>query len=96
MARDGGRAFNFFNAAAAQGDASAMAQLGQMYAEGVAVKQDNVTAAKYFKKAADMVGGVHKRWEFHLFLSCVVIRAMHPGFLDWDSYICTVKVSRKI
>ena len=38
---------------AEQGDANAQALLGKMYEEGVGVKQDNVKAVKWYRRAAE-------------------------------------------
>eukprot|EP00163_Fabomonas_tropica_P009049 TRINITY_DN18837_c0_g1_i1.p1 TRINITY_DN18837_c0_g1~~TRINITY_DN18837_c0_g1_i1.p1 ORF type:complete len:676 (-),score=176.02 TRINITY_DN18837_c0_g1_i1:229-2256(-) len=46
-------AVTFFRQAAQQGDASAMAQMGMMYAQGVGVDKSNETALYYFRKGAD-------------------------------------------
>ncbi|XP_066282750.1 protein sel-1 homolog 1-like isoform X2 [Branchiostoma lanceolatum] len=50
-----GRALDYFQQAAAAGNANAMAFLGKMHSEGAgdAVKPDNNTAFQYFKKAAE-------------------------------------------
>ncbi|XP_078590319.1 protein sel-1 homolog 1-like isoform X2 [Branchiostoma floridae x Branchiostoma japonicum] len=50
-----GRALDYFQQAAAAGNANAMAFLGKMHSEGAgeAVKPDNSTAFQYFKKAAE-------------------------------------------
>ena len=44
------KAFSYFSKAASAGDPTAYAQLGNMYAQGIAVDQDNITALEYFRK----------------------------------------------
>jgi TPR repeat protein len=50
--RNYNRARDYYNLAANQGSATAMAQLGQMYVDGLGVDQNNDTALEYFKKAS--------------------------------------------
>lgn len=52
-ARDYGEAIKYLRQAADAGDPGAMAHLGHMYANGIAVKQDNATSWKWFWKAAE-------------------------------------------
>ncbi len=53
--RDEILAAQYFQKAAAQGDAGAMTNLGHMHLSGVGVAQNNETALMYFKQAADKV-----------------------------------------
>jgi SEL1 protein len=48
----------YYSFAAAQGNAAAMAQLGQMHVDGLGVVQSNETAIQYFKKASEK-GNAH-------------------------------------
>jgi hypothetical protein len=51
--QDAVQSFNWFSAAAAAGDVPAQRNLGFMYAQGVGVAQDNVSAAKWFLLAQE-------------------------------------------
>lgn len=53
VARDHAAAVQYLQRAADGGDADAMAHLGHMYANGLAVKQSNTTAWKWFWRAAE-------------------------------------------
>ncbi len=55
VSRDEALAAQYFQKAAAQGDAGAMTNLGHMHLSGVGVEQNNETALTYFKQAADKV-----------------------------------------
>jgi SEL1 protein len=46
-------AHHYYSYASAQGSPTAMAQLGQMYVEGLGVQQNNETAMQYFKRASE-------------------------------------------
>jgi len=46
------KAFHFYSKAAAAAEPAAFSQLGHMYAQGIGVKQDNLTALEYFRKGA--------------------------------------------
>ena len=49
---DVAKAFGYYSKAAGAGEPSAFAQLGHMYANGLGVEQNNVTALEYFRKGA--------------------------------------------
>jgi len=49
---DMSKAFGYYAKAAAAGDPSAFSQLGDMYAQGIAVEQNNLTALEYFRQGA--------------------------------------------
>ena len=54
--QDRNKAFEYFSRAAESGNGNAQGYLGKIYAEGSGrVKQNNETAIKYFKLAADQV-----------------------------------------
>ena len=46
------RAFAYYSRAAASGEPAALAHLGNMYAQGLGVAQDNATALDYFRRGA--------------------------------------------
>jgi SEL1 protein len=46
-------AHRYYSYASAQGSTTAMAQLGQMYIEGLGVQQNNETAMQFFKRASE-------------------------------------------
>ena len=51
-----GKAFEYFSKAAEAGNANALGYLGKIYSEGTeTIKQNNVTALRYFKQAAEKV-----------------------------------------
>ena len=52
LAADVDKAFQYYSKAAAAGEPTAFAQLGNMYAQGIAVEQDNLTALEYFRRGA--------------------------------------------
>lgn len=49
---DAEKAFSYYSKAASAGEPSAYANLGNMYAQGVGVEQDNATAVEYFRRGA--------------------------------------------
>jgi hypothetical protein len=55
VTRNFDQAFHYFQQAARQGSAAGIGALGLMYAHGFGINQDNQTALKYLKEAADKV-----------------------------------------
>jgi TPR repeat protein len=51
--KDYGEALKWFELAAEAGDANSLAQIGQLYEEGLGVEKDEGTALKYYRKAAE-------------------------------------------
>ncbi len=64
-------AHRWLQAAAAE-DSTAMAHLGHIYANGQGVKQDNATAVRWFKKAADHGACGRDRLRVRLWVACWV------------------------
>lgn len=49
---DSAKAFEYYSKAASAGEPTAFSHLGNMYAQGVGVDQDNATALEYFRRGA--------------------------------------------